>query len=379
MNTLKHGLMIFVLVLVMLIGSGPSQACSIFTVVRDGQVLMGNNEDYIKPGVIWFVPGRKNRLGRVNVGFDTGFAQGSMNEKGLAFDGAAVSPIAWEPDPDKKTPKNLVEKIMNECGTVAEAIQYFETYNAPFLKDAQLMFADATGDSMVVAFVPGKGITYTRGDGDHNLVTNNRLEASGYRDQRYMKASQVLAERKDASLETMVAVMDAVHQRGPGGFTSYSTVYNLKERKIHLFNLTDFGNVITLDLAEELAKGRHSTRMSAMFKDGLTLRDVKSGEQRLKWDTRIALSQAELKNLAGIYTPSEASDVEIRVEVAGEGLKVIVAGQPDAELYPEMPTVFRISPDRGQVTFHLNEDGTPEGFTLQRDVDLHAVWARGLE
>lgn len=356
----------------------PSGACSIFTVVRDGQVLMGNNEDFIRPGVIWFVPARKNRLGRVNVGFDTGFAQGSMNEKGLAFDGAALAPVAWEADSSKKTPKNIVEKIMNECGTVEEAIEYFESYNAPFLRDAQIMFADATGDSVVVAYLSNKGITYTRGKGDHHIVTNNRLEESGYRDQRFMKAEQVLTKRGDSSLETMKAVMNAVHQRGPGGFTSYSTVYNLKERTVHLYNLSDFERVLMLDLKEELTKGKHSYTMVDLFEGGATLADLKAGDQRTNWDTRITLDQRQLKKLTGVYVPAENSAVEIRIEPEGEGLKVIVPGQPDASLFPETGTVFRIAPDKGQVSFQLDARGLPTGFTLHRQIDLVAKRVRDL-
>lgn len=35
-------------------------------------------------------PGEQNRLGRVNVELETNSAQGSMNEKGLVFDAAAL-------------------------------------------------------------------------------------------------------------------------------------------------------------------------------------------------------------------------------------------------------------------------------------------------
>lgn len=58
-----------------------AHACSMFTLVRDGVVLMGNNEDFVEPGYVWFVPPVEGRLGRVNFGFKGDrFAQGSMNE-----------------------------------------------------------------------------------------------------------------------------------------------------------------------------------------------------------------------------------------------------------------------------------------------------------
>jgi len=88
-------------------------ACTLFTIVQNDVVLMGNNEDFTKQGAIWFIPARNGNFGRVNVGFHhifgrrEEFAQGSMNEKGLAFDAAVVEKIPWKPDPNKETPDNL--------------------------------------------------------------------------------------------------------------------------------------------------------------------------------------------------------------------------------------------------------------------------------
>lgn len=105
-----------------------SNACTIFCVVRDGQVLFCNNEDFTKPGYIWFVPAGNGRYGRVNLGFEDRFVQGSMNDQGLAFDATALSAIPWKSDPNRETPRNLIEKIMNECATVEEALNCREPF-----------------------------------------------------------------------------------------------------------------------------------------------------------------------------------------------------------------------------------------------------------
>jgi len=55
-----------------------------------------------------------------------------MHEKGLAFDVTVTSEIPWEANPTKETPDNLLEKIMNECATVDEAITYFHKYNCRY-------------------------------------------------------------------------------------------------------------------------------------------------------------------------------------------------------------------------------------------------------
>lgn len=353
-----------------------AKACSIFTVVRDGQVLMGNNEDALSPGVVWFEPASEGKFGRVNVGFDDAFAQRSMNEKGLSFDGAALARVPWEADPNKPTPENLIEIIMNECATVNEAIEYFEQQNCTHLAVAQIMFADATGDSAVITWLPGKGLSVVRIEGDHQVVTNNRLEQSRYRDQRYVRAEQELVNRPDASLQTMAAVMEAVHQRGSGAFTTYSTVYDLKKKKIFIYNLANFEEVVEFDVLKELKKGRNLYKTRSLFENSPGMSTLKKAKQRTVFDTRITLSREVLDSYAGAYAPNDTPDAQFTVERAGKGLRVINPPQPDALLFAESETMFRIKPDRGQVSFTLDQDGKVTGLTLHREIDLHATRVR---
>ena len=350
-----------------------AQACSIFTVARDGEVFFCSNEDFVRRGVIWFVPGDENRFGRVNVGFEKSFAQGSMNEKGLAFDGAALSEVPWEEDPEKPTPDNLIEVIMNECATVEEAIEYFQEQNCVHLKNAQLMFADATGDSAVIAWLPGKGLSIERISGGYQVVTNTRLEMSGYRCQRFTRVEQVLRARADASSDTMRSELEAVKQHGPGGYTTYSCVYDLKARKLFLYNLSNFDEVLEFSLKEELARGEKLYTMRKIFDDSPRLSEVKKGNQRIEYGTRITLDSEILQRYAGRYSPEAAPDVEFRVEVDGDNLRVINPGQPDATLFPESETRFRIAPDRGQVSFDVDAGGAVTGIVLHRGADMRAI------
>jgi hypothetical protein len=360
-------------VILAVLPSAQLHACSIFTVVRDGKVLMGNNEDFTRPGVIWFVPADANRYGRVNVGFDDSFAQGSMNDQGLSFDGAALHEIPWEADPTKPTPENLIEVAMDTCATVAEAIEVFETKNCSALANAQIMFADATGDSAVIAWLPETGLSITRIKGDHLMITNDRLEAYTYRCQRFVRAEQVLAERGDASLDTITAVLDAVHQRGPGGFTSYSTIYDLKNRRVHVYNLANFEEEVVFDLADELKKGRELYKMRSLFDNSPRLSDIKNGKQRTTWDTRVELSEAALDRFAVTYAPTEAPDARFTIERAGDELRIINPGKPSATMYPEGDALFRLNPDTGQVSFTVGDNNEVTGLILHRGVDLHAT------
>jgi hypothetical protein len=351
---------------------GRSPACTIFTVVADGQVWLANNEDWVQGGLLWFVPAGEGRFGRVNVGFDLDFAQGGMNEKGLCFDGTALAKIDWKADPNKKSTDNLIELVMNECSTVQETIGYFEKYNCQYLIAGQFMFADAGGDSAVISWLPEVGLSVVRRSRDYQVVTNDRLEQSGYRCQRFTKAEQLLGARKDSSLSTIAAVLEAVHQRGPRGFTSYSTIYNLTAKKFYLYNLANFKDVAELDLATELAKGRKMYLMHRLVANSPKVADLKTGEQRVDFATRVELDSATLEKYAGTYRPAGEEEKTIHVERSEGNLRVKVDGQPDAVLYPESETRFRISPDRGQVSFRIGRNGTVEGLILHKSKDLFA-------
>ena len=353
-----------------------AEACTIFVIVRDGRVLFCNNEDFTKPGFIWFTPASQGKFGRVNVGFSDSFAQGSMNEMGLAFDSNALPKIPWVADATKETPRNLIEQIMNECRTVKQAIEYFERYNCRHLEAGQFLFADADGDAAVISWLPEKGLSVTRINSDRLISTNTRLEASGYRCPRFVKVQQTLAKSTAFELHDLASALDAVHQHGPGGFTSYSDIFDLKTGKIYLYNLANYGEPIELDLREELAKNETTLRpLASLFKNSPTLEEIRAGEQRVDFDTRIVLADQELDKFAGTYIPEGNPDVKIHVTRGSGVLHVDTAGQPTAELFPESENRFRIAPDRGQVTFSLDEHDSQRvtGMILHKGRDLPAV------
>ncbi len=349
------------------------EACAILTLHDDATVLMGNNEDWVEPGVIWFVPGKRGRFGRVNVGFRDDFAQGSMNEKGLSFDAAVVPDVDWKSDPSKPSTKNLLEKIMNECATVEEAIAVFETHNCKHLARSQFMFADATGNSAVVAWLPESGLSVERIDGNHQIVTNTRLQPSGYRCQRFTRAEQVLASSRVAvSLDTVAAALESIHQHGPGAFTSYSTVYDLVAKRVFVFNLANFDEVVSFDLNEELAKKPRTLKLAKVFTNSPAITELQQAPQRQEYGTRIVLAEDLLDRYAGIYVPTIAHEVQVRVSRHKDGLRVENPNQPSAFLFPESEVLFRIAPDRGQVTFKVAADGKVEGLTLHKQIDIFA-------
>lgn len=343
-----------------------AQACSMFTLVRDGMVLMGNNEDFIEAGYVWFVPAAEGRLGRVNFGFKDRFAQGGMNESGLAFDAATVADIPWEPDPAKRDVKNLIELIMDTCRTVDEAAALFEEYNCKHLAASQFMFADATGASIVVTWLPESGLSIVRRAGDFQLITNTRIAYSGYRCERYVLAERVLAGEAGTPVEVAKIALDTIHQRGAQAFTSYSNIYDLKARKVHVFNLANYGEMITLDLVAELAKGEQRHALKDLFKDSPKLKSITSAEPRT-YDTRVDLADEALTRFLGRYSVLDGKTI-ITIERDDAGLLLKPDSGKPAHLFPESETTFRIV-EGGQFTFTVSDTGLVDGFVMHRNGD----------
>lgn len=357
-------------------------ACTVFTVSTATKSLLANNEDFRKPGAISFVPGKDGRFGRVNFGFHDRFgiverfAQGSMNEKGLAFDAMAVATVPWVEDPDKPTRENLADDVMDHCATVAEVIEYFQKYNCAYLASTQFMFADATGASVVIAWDPNEGLTVVPGTGTFQVATNTRLAASGFRCRRAMRVIQELSGSQSLDVDAAKRSLSAVHQRGPDAFTSYACIYDLKERRVSVYNLTNFDEVVEFDLATELSKGLVRRPLKHYFKDSPSLSEVRSGQQRTEYGTAIKLDRQLLVQFEGEYVPDVAPEVRVRVEATDEGLLVHNPGQPPATLVPESTSVFRLAPDRGQVTFHRSASGEVSGLTLHKGQDVTAKRVR---
>ena len=354
----------------------PAYPCAMLSLVEDGQVLFGNNEDEQRRGVIWFVPGDGERLGRVNVGFNDDFAQGSMNERGLAFDSAVVNSIPWPESEGKEAPHNLLELVMNSCGTVTEALAMFERYHCRHLAEAQFFFADASGDSAVVAGLPGGGLSVVRAEDGLNLATNNRLEASGYRCQRFVRVHQSMtATAEQAPRERVRLALESIHQRQPTFFTSYANIFDLKAREVLVYNLGNFEEVVTFNLDEELSKGKMSHRLRKLFDGSPSPKDFKENPRKIV--TRIEVPEEVLARYAGEYLVKANAQIPeamvLQVTVSGGRLQVArQGGDQPLVVYPESETGFRAEGRGEQLVFDLDGDQV-NGFDLYAGGHLYAV------
>jgi len=349
-----------------------AHACSMFTVAHGDTVYFCNNEDFPSTGQISFVPGKGKRLGRVNLSLADGFVQGSMNERGLAFDCAALPEVPWTRDPAKKDVKNLLELIMDTCGSVDEALAMFDEYNCSHLASGQFMFADASGASAVVTWDPTNQFSLVRREKPYLLMTNDRIAWSGLRDPRYVLADRILAAAPAPDLATCKAALSAMRQHGPAVYTCYTNIFAPKTRAIHLFNLGNLDEEVTLDLQAELAKGRRTIPLGELFEHSPALDTIKTMPQTT-YNTEITLPAETLAAYAGTYR-AQQPDVTLVVTVdSGKGLLFSAAGQRAVGLMPESDHSFRFRESFGTVSFERDATGRVTGLTMHRPGDAHAL------
>ena len=272
---------ILAVVLVVAYASNTAKACTIFTVCQGDVVLFGNNEDYTNPKThFWVIPSEAGNNGGVYFGFDDFIPQGGVNEKGLSYDINALPKAPLNAHPELSTPDDwIVRVIMKKCSTVKEAIHIAKSYNWGDSLQWQLHLADAGGDALVISAGADGELAFTKkpaGDG-HLVSTNfnlaNRDNAYGYPCRRYDTAVRML-DAVDSSRAPTVdycrSILDAVHVEGASSNTLYSNVVDLKNGVIYLYYWHQWDEVVTLDIAKQLARGSRRGRISDLFSSGTT-------------------------------------------------------------------------------------------------------------
>lgn len=253
-------------------------SCTIFAASFGNTALYGNNEDYNIPTTYYWVrqPG-EGKYGGLYVGFDDRFAQGGINEKGLAFDYNALPEAPLNPHPELPSFRGMMDRVQQTCATVEEAIDLVQQYNWGSSLKWQVLLADATGDAVVISAGRDDELAFTRkAPGDGYLASTNFNRAnpsnaySSGRCWRYDTAVRMLDRiegEKDLTVEYFGSILDSVHVESATGNTLYSNVFDLKNGLVHLYYWHQFDEMVTLDVAEELAKGPHTTRLRSLFSE----------------------------------------------------------------------------------------------------------------
>ena len=359
--------------------AAPALPCTAFLVCGDGQVLMGNNEDFWNPNVrIWFVPAGEDHLGRVYLGYENMFPQGGMNEAGLAFDGFATGRFPLKKQEGKEVFEgSLIDEAMATCSNVVEVVAFFARYDLSMLENAMLMFCDRSGDSVII-----EGDEFVRKKGSFQVVTNfyqSRQENDRAMCPRFDSAVGKLEQAKRIDLALCRRVLAGTAQEA-GAPTQYSNVFDLKKGLVYLYHFHNFEEVVVFDLAEELKRGERSVKIPELFPSTFAYRRFvekkkKDQAEEIKKRRSRPVAVKILDEYAGRYAIEIPGVPRIIVHVRREGKRLLASsrgksGRDEAkeiELIPQSETVFFHIDDGGttEVRFERGETGTVTGIVVK--------------
>lgn len=201
-----------------------------------------------------------------------------INEKGLSFHTNWIPRQRLNPHASKKTilkrpiPNSLEEsfcfielpgrKVMSEFSSVGEVIAALHTFTLGDSMNVQIHIADKSGASAVIHPGLDGGITYTRKSRKKGfLVSTNfnlaKLNKEHWFCGRYITANKMLAKvnaKKNASMSSLVSVLDATHLNSVQVQTIYSFIYDLKNLHIKVYNDRQFDTSYLIKVKEELTK-----------------------------------------------------------------------------------------------------------------------------
>jgi penicillin V acylase-like amidase (Ntn superfamily) len=244
-------------------------ACLILFITDGKTVLVANHEDwYAKDAEVTYIPAEGKKYGMLYFDFASEkTAQGGMNTAGLFFDGTRTPFAPYEDNDSKKDCKCYIWiKILEECATVDEALDYVKKYKIPEIEDVHILFADKKGNSAVVGVYDGKLQIHER-NGDHQLLTNFNLNDPSYGGeapcQRFATAEKMLTADSSVTIENLEKILSKTHQ---DALTVYSNIYNLSSGEVYVYSRADFTKKVKLNLLAELKKGKHSVSISSLFR-----------------------------------------------------------------------------------------------------------------
>lgn len=333
-------------------------SCTMFTITKEGKTIIGNNEDDDTAFTeVWFAPKSPGKYGCIYFAFkDIQGLQGGLNEKGLVFDIFSAPYREILKSKNKKVcERNLYEKIMEECATIADVIKMLDRFNLTFLENLQLMFVDSSGDSIIV-----EGDDIIRKSGDFQVVTNfyhSRLkEGEDFPCKRYKMTFEAIRgwkTKEDLSVAACRKILAAVHNEYKSGGTLYSNIIDVKKKIIYLYHFHNFENVVVLDLKKELKKGKRIVDLASLFP---TTFAAESYRERYKMSKRksIIMDPAKSDMILGTYRTKSGRKITIRKE---KRIYIIGEGNRKYEILPEAENKFFYKDHEIYLTFIKDKNG----------------------
>jgi len=301
----------------------------------DGKTMVGNNEDAWRTTPhIWFETRKNDKFGCCftgsrAIGQNKYAAQSGINEYGLTFSRlTAYHPQMIDPDFEKKEkinePDLFLMNVLHSCKNVDEVYAFFERFDhSCFLHDV-FVYVEPSGKYLVVE--PYKLKVGT----DPHFVQSNfcpsiTVEEIRRKQPRYRNGIDLLRTKIDTSLSFCTQVSNDMHvcRDKIGDGTLLTTIWDTKNRSMHLYFYHDYTTRVSFDLMEELSKGDHQFKISSLFPTNTGFEQLKSYVTPFNTPTlRIALALLGLFFfLSSLFFASALFHVE-----AAKGLRSLKVG-----------------------------------------------------
>lgn len=274
------------------------QSCTSFAVSSPGGVYLADSEDGNggHPGIedpeslaVFFWPAFESTHGRMHIGMlyqgEHHSYQAGMNDQGLAYSATAVPHVEMNPNPERPLSWNhdhIWDSMLKGAATVAEAVAIAQSFDYTEGLWFQTMVADTAGDVAVIG--PGNdgelAITWKPDDqafmvaSTINVATGDSV--GGDSQARYDTATTLLsnaASRDQLDPGTVAEVLEAVSRQDRyrlfsfNTYTVYSDFFDLEDRTASVWYLSNFDEVVRIDLDDELARGAHQIMLTDLFSD----------------------------------------------------------------------------------------------------------------
>ena len=237
-----HRLVIIVMLVILF--AQLSYACTIFVLTDGHRVLFCNNEDWTNPNTrIWFVPAGTGYYGCVYVGYNDGWARGGMNTEGLACDWVGGFMENWQADAVTCVRGNPTQRMLESCGTVEDAIVFFQKHKEPDFIRAKIFVADRKGASAII------GVQ----DGQLRIEKSGQSRGFGY---AFLTLRECLTNDSVPTVNNGSSILHSCLQGGKYA-TKYSNIFDLMSGDIYIYQFHQHIDSIRLNLMAELDKGGH--------------------------------------------------------------------------------------------------------------------------
>jgi hypothetical protein len=246
-------------------------SCTVISAANDSIVLAGGNKDWNNIATrIKVIPAKEAKYGVIYFGYQV--SQGfqnvcGINEKGLWYEGASL-PERFDIYNVYSKPEiegELCEKALAECDNVDEVIEMYSTYFTRHW-NGHSMWTDADGNSVIIEYGEND-VVFLEKEEEFQIMTNYYLcnpNSQWDNCYRYQIAQSLFTNTEHLSIELMKEILDSTHQTGCTP-TLFSTVCDLINLKVYVYNFHNFKEALIIDVAEELAKEENYYNLPALF------------------------------------------------------------------------------------------------------------------